>query len=156
MSLQHPNQGFPARFQGWCAECDYRIEVDELITAVGNGQFAHTACPEEKSTRFTGTTLEERWATDVLVPVPLRWRHVIAGDVFIGRDDQEWIVTKNGYHWEWTGWDLFVEREGRVVRAGRRIDPDDVVEVFVPAVERDAVELIREQLGARLIERRTT
>ena len=84
---------------------------------------------------------------DVFVPVPLRWRHVVAGDVFLGADGRLWCVENM--------------HQGAVcVRNARdqvadRVDPDDVVSVLVPVVERDAVELTREQLGARLIERRT-
>lgn len=35
------------------------------------------------------------------------------------------------------------------------VDPDAVVEVLVPVTEREALELTREQLGARVVERRT-
>lgn len=85
---------------------------------------------------------------DAWVPVPLRWRHVIASDVVLDCDGALWAITDvdhlgtriavNGLH------------EYR-----SRPDPDEVVPVLVPVTERDAVELTREQLGARLVERRT-
>lgn len=53
--------GFPARFSGWCDECDGRIEVDELIRDCGTGKFVHVECPElaeEKPGKWDSTTLE--------------------------------------------------------------------------------------------------
>jgi hypothetical protein len=93
-------------------------------------------------------------SVDPWVGVPLRWRHVMAGDVFTGKDGLRWTVKKNGLKWEWTGWDLLVERQGMTLRAGRSVDPDDVTSVLVPATERDAVELVIDRLGARLVSRR--
>lgn len=84
---------------------------------------------------------------DIFVPVPLRWRHVVAGDVFLGADGLLWAV-ENMHQ------GAVCVRNGRTQHADI-VDPDDVIPVLVPAVERDAVELTREQLGARLIERRT-
>lgn len=88
---------------------------------------------------------------DVWVPVSLRWRHVIAGDVFVGSNGLTWHVTEvepqNGGCIDITcqsGKDQFTSD----------VDPDDVISVLVPALERDAVELTRDQLGARLVERR--
>lgn len=56
--------GFPATLRGWCDECDYRIEIDEMITGAdyGHGRYRHVNCPEvasEKPTRFVGSTDEE-------------------------------------------------------------------------------------------------
>lgn len=62
MTPRRLTRGFAARFQGWCDDCDQRIEVDEQITGAGTGKFVHVDCPEtapEKPTRFQGTTLEE-------------------------------------------------------------------------------------------------
>lgn len=62
MNLRRPARGFPARFQGWCDNCDHRIETDELITDVGNRTFVHVECPDtlpEKPTRFVGSTDQE-------------------------------------------------------------------------------------------------
>lgn len=84
---------------------------------------------------------------DVWVPVPLRARHVIAGDVIVGKDGSLWPITESRA----TGgtWSINVANFGLDYP-----DPDDVIPVLVPVIERDAVELTREQLGARLIERR--
>jgi hypothetical protein len=84
----------------------------------------------------------------VWVPVSLRWRHVVEGDVVIGGDGAPWAIVDVDHLGTW------------VARSGRREyqsmpDPDDVIEVLVPALERDAVELTREELGARLVARRT-
>ncbi len=87
---------------------------------------------------------------DAWVPVPVRWRHVLPGDVIAGRDGALWLITVH-------------EPNGMVIAARsfrKRFtdhpDPDETVHVLVPATEREAVELTREQLGARLIERRTS
>lgn len=87
---------------------------------------------------------------DAWVPVPLRWRHVRAGDMFVDREGQPWFVAD------------IRERDGQLrvetlLRGGGwtgEVDPDDVIPVLVPVLERDMVELTREQLGARLVERR--
>lgn len=94
---------------------------------------------------MTTEELERVW-----VPVPLRWRHVIAGDVFVGGDRALWTVAGAvpGKHFH-----VEVRRGANTFTT--EIDPDDVVNVLVPVLERDAVELSMDELGARLIERRT-
>lgn len=89
---------------------------------------------------------------EVWVPVPLRWRHVIAGDVFGGADSRLWHVTKIGP--TTTGGIGVVVVQADTV-FGDEVDPDDVINVLVPMTERDAVELSMDELGARLVERRT-
>lgn len=87
---------------------------------------------------------------DVYVPVPLRWRHVQAHDVFLAKDGALWTVRqishRDGGTWVDAGLGLAFHAAD--------VDPDDVVTVLVPATERDAMTLMRDQLGARLIERR--
>lgn len=93
--------------------------------------------------------------SEVWVPVPLRWRHVNPGDVFLSEascpDDAGtiWMVTRMEKDWGGkvtcqSGPDVF----------SSEVDPDDVVDVLVPVSERDAVELSMDELGARLIARR--
>ena len=84
---------------------------------------------------------------EVWVPVPLRWRHVIEGDVFVSPDGDIWMVTLRGEA-------LTSVTSGQIVHVAE-VDPDDTVDVLVPATEREAVELCIEELGARLIERRS-
>lgn len=84
---------------------------------------------------------------DCWVPVPLRWRHVIPGDVIVGRDGRPWMVTSTG---------TAVTAVDGPTAATQPVDPDDPIPVLVPVTDRDAVELTRDQLGARLVERRTT
>jgi hypothetical protein len=93
--------------------------------------------------------------TDPRVPVPMRVRHVVAGDEFASpRDGSHWRITAAGdVLWHLAGRELVVTYEGRTVTSDR--DPDDVLDVLVPVVERDAVELLYDQLGARLITGRT-
>lgn len=88
---------------------------------------------------------------DVFVPVPLRWRHVVSGDVIVGKDGALWIVGDNE-----------LPRGGVQVRARqggdrffvRDVDPDATVKVLISATERDALRLTREQMGAQVVERR--
>jgi len=90
---------------------------------------------------------------DVWVPVPLRWRHVAPGDTFEGQDKKLW-------HVEYIGIGSQSGLLGAVVRRANdqwngKVDPDEVVNVLVPVTERDAVELCRDELGARLADRRS-
>lgn len=89
---------------------------------------------------------------DCWTPVPLRFRHVIEGDVFVGRDGALWHVERIS-----SSYGPGVEVTVRCCAATHHadVDPDEVVHVLVPVTERDAVELTREQLGARLVQRRT-
>lgn len=88
---------------------------------------------------------------DCWVPVPLRWRHVVAGDTFVGRENQLWHVEEiNGYG---AALDVAVRCSGDTHRVD--VDPDEAMQVLVPVAERDAVELLREELGARLAAQRT-
>lgn len=82
------------------------------------------------------------------VPVPIRWRHVIAGDIVIGEDGAPWAITDVDHLGTWVAQNGPREYQSRP-------DPDDTIPVLVPVAERDAVELTRDQLGARLVERRT-
>ena len=93
--------------------------------------------------------------SDPRVPVPMRVRSVVAGDEFVSpRDGSHWRVTEAGdLLWRHAGRELVVTCEGRTVTSER--DPDDVLDVLVPVVERDAVELLYDQLGARLMTGRT-
>lgn len=85
---------------------------------------------------------------DTWVPVPIRFRHVLPGDMFVGRDGELWRVDR-------TGPGMAMTASTSINTFTSDVDPDDVIPVLVPTPERDAVELTREQLGARLIERRT-
>lgn len=86
---------------------------------------------------------------DVWVPVPLRWRHVIEGDIVLGGDGRTWLIAVRASDGS----------VGAMHTAEQRFsdspDPDDVIPVLIPVIERDAVELTREVLGARLIAGRT-
>jgi hypothetical protein len=87
---------------------------------------------------------------DAWVPVPVRFRHVVPGDVFVGRDGALWHIRATGV----LGRNIVSADQGENNRA-TPVDLDDVVQVLVPVGEREAVELTREQLGAQLVERRT-
>jgi hypothetical protein len=82
------------------------------------------------------------------VPIPIRWRHVHAGDVVLGLDGSLWAISGRDGGGTWTA------RRGPQVYTSTP-DLDDVISVLIPVPERDAVELTRETLGARLVERRT-
>ena len=77
------------------------------------------------------------------------------GDVFLSRDGALWIVSRADFGSQAGQFGILVDNGNVAHRWGGTVDPDDVVQVLVPVTERDAVELARDQLGARLIERRT-
>ena len=86
---------------------------------------------------------------DAWAPVPMRWRWVQPADVVLDPDGQPWMLTDRPM----TG-GMTVTRGAHSYTATP--DPDDTVTVLIPVAEREAVELTREQLGARLIERRNS
>lgn len=89
---------------------------------------------------------------DAWVPVSLRWRHVLAGDVFLGHNGKLWHVEETGPNPR-TSYSVIAVHGAQVHKAD--VDPDDVIPVLIPVSERDAMQLTREHLGARLVERRT-
>jgi hypothetical protein len=89
---------------------------------------------------------------DVYVPVPLHWKHVLPGDVFVGKDGALWHVEETGPSLS-TSYDVIAVRGAKVHKAD--VDPDDSIQVLVPVTERDALRLTRDELGATLVERRT-
>lgn len=86
------------------------------------------------------------------VPVQMRWRHIQPGDVIVGKDGaQLWMVSgagEDGGQWRIDASWSYV---GTVTQLG---DPDQVATVLLPGALRDAMELTRAELGARLLERR--
>lgn len=88
---------------------------------------------------------------DVFIPVPLRWRHVMSGDVFTGHNGALWHVTEVR---STTSALLLVTTESGPHSFQAEVDPDETVSVLVSVIERDAVELTREQLGVQLVQRR--
>lgn len=94
-----------------------------------------------------------------VAPVPIRVRHLAPGDVFVStRDGSHWLITSVGDQlWRIFGREIVATCDERTVCTGpdtrNALDPDHVLDVLVPADERDAVELLRDQLGARLLSR---
>jgi hypothetical protein len=83
---------------------------------------------------------------DAWVPVPLRWKHVLAGDVFVGKDGALWTVTEtNGL-----GRGIVTVRRTSEQTYSAPVNPDAVVSVLVPVLERDALRVCRDELGAQL------
>lgn len=91
---------------------------------------------------------------DVWVPVPLRWRHVRPGDVIVGTDGGLYVVRAADLDPRGMLARVEVTRDGYEIHA-RGADPDEPVTVLMRADERDAANLLRTELGAQLIERRT-
>jgi hypothetical protein len=85
----------------------------------------------------------------VWVPVPLRWRHVRTGDVFVSPGGDLWHVRSTNSLGR-----AVVSADCGDQNYASPVDPDDVINVLVPTTEADAVGLTIEQLGARLLERR--
>lgn len=89
---------------------------------------------------------------DVWAPVPLRWRHVLAGDVFYSAKTCDlWHVTEIENVEPFL---LTVHLNHGGERYEVEADRDAVIHVLVPVTERDALRLTRDELGAALVERR--
>jgi hypothetical protein len=95
---------------------------------------------------MTPTEQASCWA-----PVPLRWRHAIESDVFVAPDGSLWQIIRS----EIDRGSISITASCGPDQFSRSVDPDDVIPVLVPVPEREAVELTIEELGARLVERRT-
>lgn len=81
------------------------------------------------------------------VPIPLRWRHVLPGDVIVGKGKLlmvQAVARKPS--------SILINLHGHA--ADFRRDPDETVSVLVPFAEREALVLLRTELGARVIERK--
>ena len=88
------------------------------------------------------------------VPVPLRWRHTRPGDVIVGKGDDLWMiegVSAGG----WGDRGFLVQGQTTYETPRGSIDPDETVQVLVPLPEREALTVARDELAARVIERRT-
>jgi hypothetical protein len=94
---------------------------------------------------------------DCYVPIPLRWRHVIAGDILLGQSGVLFAVTASRPHVDPRGhitgqWALTV---GVGPDARPFIgDPDEPARVLTGVPERDALTVLRDELSARVVERR--
>jgi hypothetical protein len=93
----------------------------------------------------------KRWLADCWAPAPLRWRHVQVGDVFIGAKQRQWMVSALATV---AGSIQVTARQGADEFAAT-VDPDETIDVLTLTTEREAIELLRSELGAQLIERRT-
>lgn len=94
------------------------------------------------------------------VPVPIRWRHIVAGDVFVGQHGALWTVVEirthnvspeNGYPHGMLG---VRATNGGATRFEPSVDPDEAMHVLTPVPMAQAVALTRAELGMQLIERR--
>lgn len=87
------------------------------------------------------------------MPVKLRVRHLTAGDVVIGKTGEPWMVTELLNHASNPSRYVTVRRGADEATA--EMDLDDALKVLTRVPERDAMVLVRDELGATLIERRT-
>lgn len=88
---------------------------------------------------------------DTWAPVLMRWRLVRPGDVFLDRAGLPWSVTNVGPNARGSVSVVAVRADD--VR-GRDVHPDDLVNVLIPLVEREAVMNLREAgVTGQLIER---
>lgn len=106
------------------------------------------AGPARDVEMFAAGQAAARLGRDCWCPVPLRWRHVLPGDVVLDPDRRSWMLTDRPM-----SGGLTVTRGAHSYTATP--DPDAVVDVLVPVAEREAVEVARDQLGAALVARRT-
>jgi hypothetical protein len=87
------------------------------------------------------------------VPVPLRWRHVVAGDVIAGKGGHAWLVEQvPPFYVLNRGAERYPGPDGK----RHPVDPDEVVQVLTPVPMAQAMALTRAELGTQVIERRNT
>lgn len=89
---------------------------------------------------------------DTWVPVTVPWRLLVEGDVFLDRDLHPWIVETTPTPTPAGLLTVTARRGAQVLTAD--VDPAGEIAVLDPRLERDAMELARDVLGAQLIERR--
>jgi uncharacterized coiled-coil protein SlyX len=121
------------------AAAEYERELDTV-----------RAANQELSDRVTQQDLSV--PSDAFLPVPIRWRHVLPGDVLAvkrGDEVEPWLVRVSRAG-DPTGWTVEVARTGADVP--RNVDPDDEVPVLVAAAVADAFVVLREQ-GAEMVGR---
>lgn len=94
--------------------------------------------------------MSERLDPDVWVPITLRWRHIQVGETFVAPAGRLWTVVGV----EWLRGALAVTATAGLDKGTYEMDPDDTAQVLYPVQEVDAIGVLREQLGARLIESR--
>lgn len=126
-----------------------RLDAGQLAAYASSGSSGEYELALGELAEKRGARKKARSEPLAEVPIPLRWRHVAAGDLIVGKDgapllvrqapapDNEsttCVVTPNG---EWSG----------------RVDLNRVAQVLVPAPVVDAMCLVRDQLGARVTER---
>lgn len=90
---------------------------------------------------------------DAWVPVKLRVRHLSVGDVVIGKTGDLWMVAELLNHATTASRYVTVRRGSDEATA--EMDLDDPLKVLTRVPERDAMVLVRDELGAKLIERRS-
>ncbi len=107
--------------------------------------------PEDEAAAVRYLLVLSERLRDAWTPIPLRWRHTAPGDAFIGEGGTLWRITATAAHGG--QWALHVAHGGEPPTRYLG-DPDETVDVLVPVAERDALVLAREQLGARITDRK--
>lgn len=118
----------------------------------GQGDVAADAW-HEGWTRGHAAGVVARPPATCLVAVPVGWRHARPGDTFRAPNGDLWHVE-----------DVRPGRGGQLTVTARRgaapytvdVDPDERVHLLHEVAEADAITYAVQELGARLIERRTT
>lgn len=85
-------------------------------------------------------------------PVQRRWRYIVAGDVIVVPEDDGpgSLMTVVDVRFRQAGILVDYLTYGQVQQEPD-VDPDELVTVLVPAVERDGMALLTDTMGARVI-----
>lgn len=87
------------------------------------------------------------------VGVPMRWRKVARGALFLAPNGKVWIVDDIEHPEGLSKRDVAVtiSQPGKTKAYAREVHPDDEVNVLMPAVEADALRLVRDELGGDIV-----
>lgn len=87
------------------------------------------------------------------VVAPMRWRKISTGTLLVVADGSLWVVSSIEVPEGLSKRDVTValQRPGRARTYFRDVHPDDQVDVLKPAVEVDALKLLRRELGGDIV-----
>lgn len=90
--------------------------------------------------------------SDAWVPVALAVRHACVGDVFYSAKTSDlWLITGIQDRTDRPARSLSVSHAAETHTV--ELDLDKIIQVLVPVLERDALRVCRDELGAKLAER---
>lgn len=133
---EDPKEALRRPVSAWTSE----MVLDHMRRIRDDAYQAGLDVGRDSTTRTHLTTSPDAWT-----PVRLRWRYVRPGDVFVALGRLWAVVGINGWH-------MAIVSDGRYLT--HVIDPDEEIDVLLPAAEAEALASARVELGATVVDRR--